>query len=87
MKMEIVTVKVRPSYNDRKMHVFRFCLRTESFSVNFIMKKLHELFPYGFFRPKIERYMVDYLCENDEVFSLCNHDYLAKYLISSEKLE
>ena len=89
MKMEIVTVKVRPSYGDKKMHVFRFLISSELFSVDLIKTKLCDIFPYGFFKPVIERYMIDYVfdSDNDSFISLCNHDYLTQYLTSAIKNE
>lgn len=87
--MEIVVVKVRPSYNDKKLHVFRFLFPDGMFSSDLIKTKLNELFPYGFFPPKIERFKIDYsvIFGKSDIFSLCNHDYLAKYLTSIKKNE
>lgn len=88
-QFELVLVKVRPSYNDKKLHVLRFLFPDGTFSSVIVKTKLHDLFPYGFFKPKIERYMIDYHFEtlNEELFSCCNHDYLFKYLTSSKKIE
>lgn len=86
--MELVVVKVRPSYGDKKLHVLRFLITSsDDFSVGLINTKLINLFPYGFYKPTLERFIIDFFIERDLISSLCNHDYLAKYLISSEKLE
>lgn len=87
--MELVFVKVRPSYGDRKMHVFRFLVSSDFFSVDLIKTKLRDLFPYGFYNPSIERFMIDYSFddENECFVSLCNHDYLSQYLTSTKKNE
>lgn len=87
--MEIVVVKVRSSYGDKKLHVLRFVFDFNLFSSKLIREQLGKLFPYGFYPPKIERWLVDfaYDCEKNEFESLCNHDYLAKYLTSTVKNE
>ena len=87
--MEIVVVKVRPSYGDKKLHVLRFLFPDNMFSFSLVESKLNELFPYGFFKPCYERFMIDYsyLFSCNELVSLCNHEYLAQYLTSSKKLE
>ena len=90
--LEVVTVKVRPSYADRNLHVFRFLFDSsvcdfDSFR-NAIFSKLDMLFPKGHFNPVIERKVIDYSFNNlGEYFSFsenCSHDYLSKYLYSSE---
>lgn len=87
--MEIVKVKVRPSYGDRKLHVLRFLFPDDTFSVSLVDTKLRELFPYGFFKPSYERYMIDYsyLFGRSELVSVCNHEYLAQYLTSNKDLK
>ena len=87
--MEIAVVKVRPSYDDKKMHVLRFLIPDAFFSSDLIRLQLRKMFPFGFFSPKIERFMIDYAftSDNKEFVELCNHDYLAKYLNSEKKIE
>lgn len=87
--MELVVVKVRPSYGDKKMHVLRFLFPSEFFSLGLVKVKLRDLFPYGFYNPTIDRYKIDYSFDlvDDKLVPLCNHDYLSKYLNSEKKIE
>lgn len=90
--LEVVTVKVRPSYCDRKLHILRFLFDSSvcdftSFR-DAISLKLDMLFPKGHFNPVFDRKVIDYSFNNlGEFFSLvenCSHDFLSKYLYSSE---
>lgn len=86
--MEIVVVKVRPSYSDKKLHVLRFLFPDNFYSTDLIRLELDKLFPFGYFSPKIERFMVDFafLSDKKEFESFCNHGYLSHYLTSSESV-